>query len=137
MRKITIQKWLEGAHQPSKLIHSSKNERAIVEYFKKSYPDDEWKTAGRLVLSDGSFLARDLWSDKLKVCFEYDGIWHFKDICGQLSKKQIKDKLLEEWCINNSYRLIRIDEKEYKNIKQIVDLIYKNKEQIIKIGTRY
>lgn len=118
-------------------MFSSKNERAITKHFKESYPHDEWKSGGRLILSNGSFLSRDLWSDKLKICFEYDGIWHFKDIKGQLQKKQLKDTLLEEWCIQNKYRLVRIDELNYKYIEQIVDLIYRRDDTILKIGDRY
>lgn len=136
-RQTTIEQWKRGVHKISREIFSSKNERAIVKHIKEQYPNDEWKNGGRLVLKDGTFLARDLWSDKLKVCFEYDGIWHFKDIKGQLKKKQTKDKLLEEWCKENNYRLIRIDEEDYQNVKQIEDLIYNSKEQIIKVGNRY
>jgi hypothetical protein len=137
-RQNTLKAWKNGIHSiDRKTIYTSKNERAIVKYFRETYPKDEWKTGGRLVLSDGTFLARDLWSDKLKICFEYDGIWHFKDIHGQLNKKQTKDRLLEEWCKDNKYRLIRIDENSYKDIKQIESLIYNQKEQIIKVGDRY
>jgi hypothetical protein len=124
MRKSTIKQWLNGVHNPSRPIYSSKNERAIVKHFKETYPNDNWKTSGRLVLEDGSFLSRDLWSDKLKICFEYDGIWHFKDIKGQLKQKQTKDRLLEEWCKKNNYRLIRVDENNYQDVKQIENLIY-------------
>jgi hypothetical protein len=137
MGEITKRQWREGKHKVNRKFFSSKNERAIVKHFKETYPRDSWKTAGRLVLEDGTFLARDLWSDKLKICFEYDGIWHFKDIHGQLKKKQTKDRLLEEWCKENNYRLIRIDENNYKDIKQIENLIYNQKEQIIKVGDRY
>ena len=137
MRKSTIQQWLNGVHKEPKLIYTSKNERIIVKYIKGQYPNDEWKSGGRLILSDGSFLSRDLWSDKLKICFEYDGIWHFKDIHNQLKKKQTKDRLLEEWCKENNYRLIRIDEEDYQDVKQIENFIYNSKEQIIKVGNRY
>jgi hypothetical protein len=78
-----------------------------------------------------------MWSDKLKICFEYDGVWHFKDIHNQLAKKQLKDALLEQWCLLNNYRLIRVDEDFYINIQQIEELIYKQTDKIIKIGNRY
>jgi hypothetical protein len=78
-----------------------------------------------------------MWSDKLKICFEYDGIWHFEDIKGQLKIKQTKDVLLEKWCIENNYRLIRIDENFYESVEQIVNLIYNNKQSVVKIGNRY
>lgn len=137
MSEITKRQWREGKHKISREIFSSKNERAIVKHIKEQYPNDEWKNGGRLVLKDGTFLARDLWSDKLKICFEYDGIWHFKDIKGQLKQKQTKDRLLEEWCKENNYRLIRVDENNYRDVKQIENLIYNSKKQIIKVGNRY
>lgn len=115
---------------------TSKKEREIVQYFKMKFPEHEWKSGGNLKYKNTG-LCRDLYSNVLKICFEYDGIWHFKDINGQLTKKQFKDKLLEEWCLENNYRLIRVDEKDYKDFKQIEDLIFKNNEPIIKIGKRY
>ena len=129
--------WNNGVHKACRTIFSSKNERAIVNYFKKKYTQHEWKSGGRLKLDKGMFLSRDMWSDKLKICFEYDGIWHFKDIKGQLKAKQHKDALLEKWCIQNNYRLIRIDEDVFKNIEQIEELIYNNTLSVIKLGDRY
>lgn len=116
---------------------SSKTERLIIKHFKEKYPADDWMSGGRIKLTDGIYTARDLYSNKLKICFEYDGIWHFKDIRNQLKEKQLKDKKLEEWCIINDYRLIRVDEDFFESVQQIEDLIYKSKEKIIKIGNRY
>jgi hypothetical protein len=137
-RQKTLENWRDGKYSMErKITFSSKNERAVVKHIKETFPDDEWKSGGILKFADGNLLSRDLWSDKLKVCFEYDGIWHFKDIHGQLAKKQLKDRLLEEWCKEKGYRLIRVDEDVYKNPEQIVDLIYHQSEQIIKLGNRY
>ena len=119
-----------------KKIFSSKNERVIVKHFKLNFPDSEWKSGGQLIIDDLR-IVRDLWSDKLKICFEYDGIWHFKDIFNQLESKRIKDTALEDWCLANSYRLIRVDEDFYVNIQQIIDLIYNKTDPIIKIGDKY
>ena len=116
---------------------SSKNERAIVEFIKTSYPFDGWKSGGHLKLKDKIFLSRDLWSDKKKICFEYDDIWHFKDIKGQLKAKQEKDKLLEQWCIANHYKLIRVDEAAFTTVEDVADLIYNSTAPITKIGNRY
>lgn len=73
----------------------------------------------------------------IKICFEYDGDWYFKDIHGQLLDKQRKDRKLAKWCRDNGYRLIRIDERFYENVAQIEKLIYRRKGKIIKIGNRY
>ena len=138
MRQRAIYQWNIGIHSINKRrIFSSKKEREIVSFFKENFPNDEWKSGGRLKLNDTENLSRDMWSDKLRVCFEYDGIWHFKDIHGQLNKKQIKDRLLEQWCTVNNYRLIRVDEDSYIDVQQVKDLIYNKQDQIIKIGDRY
>ena len=119
---------------------TSKNEVIIRNYFIENYPNDEWTFGGGLRV-DNEIIVRDLYSKKLKICFEYDGIWHFKDIHGQLAKKQLKDSLLEKWCIENKYTLIRIDENFFNKtitLTDLVDLIYSITEpKIIKIGNRY
>lgn len=128
--------WAIGVYKHTH-IHRSKPEIAIVNFFKTNYSQDKWKSGGQLRLSNGDTLSRDLYSDKLRICFEYDGIWHFENICGQLEKKQLKDKLLEEWCLANNYRLIRVDELSYIDVQQIEQLIYNSSSQIIKVGNRY
>lgn len=59
---------------------------------------------------EGVLLNPDLWSKKLKVVIDYDGIWHFENIHNQLEEKQRKDRILKKFCEENNYRLIRIDE---------------------------
>lgn len=119
---------------------TSKNEVIIRTHFIEKYPEDEWSFGGALKIA-GETITRDLYSKKLKICFEYDGIWHFKDIHGQLAKKQLKDVLLEKWCIENKYTLIRLDEDDFNKNISISDLeimIYSISEStIIKIGDRY
>lgn len=137
IREKTIKNWNLGVYKLQPKYFSSKIEREISNYFVINYPDQNWKTGGRLKLSDTEYLSRDLYSDDLKVCFEYDGIWHFKDINGQLARKQRKDKLLEEWCIANNYRLIRIEEGHYFGIEQVKELIFNKQELITKIGYSY
>jgi len=117
-------------------IFSSKNERIICKHFKSKYPQHQWKSGGR-IKHNRIGIVRDLYSDLLKICFEYDGIWHFKDIKGQLRDKQIKDKCLEDWCLINKYRLIRVDENDYIDVNQIENLVYGRNDKIIKIGCRY
>ncbi len=130
------EKWTNGDYDNVQIKRfSSKREREILKYFKDNYPDDEW-TSGGCIKYKNENITRDMYSKKLKICFEYDGIWHFKDIKGQLKTKQLKDYLLEEWCLKNNYRLIRVEDG-FENTKLIEDLIYNNKEQIIKIGESY
>lgn len=136
-RISTKRNWAEGKLKLTRQIFSSKTEREIVNFFKTNFPEDNWKSGGRLILNNTETLSRDMWSDDLKVCFEYDGVWHFKDINGQLAKKQHKDALLEQWCICNNYRLVRIDEDKFESLDQITELIYNKTETIIKIGDRY
>lgn len=125
----------------SNAIFSSKGETEIKKHFVNTYKFDEWTSGGNLKYKDGR-LIRDLYSNKLKICIEYDGIWHFKDIKGQLNHKQRIDMLLEEWCIDNNWRLIRIDEDVYNKNKSdainiLIDCVYNKTNQIIKIGDRY
>ena len=131
----------EGKGEPLMLLHglfgALSNFEYLIEYFKNKYTEDEWVHGGALKYK-GSSLIRDLYSNKLKVCVEYDGVWHFKDINGQLEEKKRKDSLLEEWCLDNNFRLIRIKEEVfYSNkelyLKYIEDLIYGNSAQIVKI----
>ena len=131
----------QAKHNVNNLRFSSKNERFIREYFMRIYESDNWTFGGRIVSNDIS-ITRDLYSKTLKVCIEYDGIWHFKDIHGQLEDKQRKDEELKKWCETNGYRLIRIDEDWYNNnkdnkLKTIESLVYNNSEQLILLGDRY
>ena len=63
---------------------------------------------------DGLGISRDLYSNITRTCIEYDGVWHFIDIAGQLEDKLAKDQALESWCQQNGYRLIRIEDEVYK-----------------------
>jgi len=120
---------------------SSKGERDLQNFFLEYCSDDEWTFGGGLKIED-KIISRDLYSKKLKFCIEFDGIWHFKDIHGQLEDKQYRDNLLETWCIDNGYKLIRIedgwynkDPKYWKHI--ILDEAYNGNKQIIKFGDNY
>ena len=138
--KKIINHWKTGTYNDIDLTSnkqfSSKNERAIIKHFKEKYKDDLWISGG-LLKCMGLLISRDMYSKKLKICFEYDGIWHFKNIHNQLELKRKKDKALEFWCIENGYRLIRIQDEFFETFEQIEDLIYNKTEQIIKIGNLY
>lgn len=120
----------------SKKYFSSKGECEVRKIFQGKYPEDGWTQGGHLKVKTKG-ITRDMYSNKLKVCVEYDGIWHFKDIKGQLSEKHKKDLLLEQWCLDNGWRLIRIDEHLYQTdkeywIEKLEQEIYHGTEQIVK-----
>ncbi len=93
-------------------IFASKGEVAIRKYFQWNFPKQRW-TFGGCLRHIGFPLVRDLYSNKLQVCIEYDGIWHFEDIHGQLEYKQKQDLALENWCLQNNFKLIRIKEEVF------------------------
>lgn len=123
--------------RPENKYFTSKAERKIRDWFKQKY--EGW-SHGIICKYKWNYLSVDLYNKNLKVIFEYDGIWHFKNIHNQLKKKKLKDKLLERWCLQNGWTLIRLSETMYNLfgfdywIKQLHDCFYENveKKQIIK-----
>lgn len=116
----------------------SKRELEIVDYLKANFPDDDWKQGfvqGKTKYN-GCYLNPDIHSNKLHVVIEYDGIWHFKDINGQLAYKQAVDRAMTNWCKENNYKLIRIDEELNITNAQIVDAIYNNNSQLILFNSK-
>lgn len=130
--KKIIEKWKEGVYDESQMyilsrckIFSSKGERELLSILKEKMPEYKWASGGGIKV-DGHLISRDMYSDINKICIEYDGIWHFKDICGQLEKKRFKDELLNEWCRKNQYRILRISDDFYRNNRvEVIDYIIK------------
>lgn len=132
---------IKNSSEHGKKVWSSKGENEIRQYFRKNFPNDN-QSHGGPIKHQNELIVRDLFSDVLKVCIEYDGPWHFKNINGQLETKRKKDIILENWCIKNEYRLIRIDDDLYRSDKEhqlqtLYYLAYNNSEEIIKIGKKY
>ncbi|MCP6727306.1 MAG: hypothetical protein KJI69_04755 [Patescibacteria group bacterium] len=117
--------------------YTSKGEIEVRKHFIEKYTNDEWTYGGTIRYKD-IIISRDLYSDKIKICVEYDGIWHFKDIHGQLKDKKNKDRLLKKWCEENKYRLIRISDQIYQEnkkeaLKKLEKQVYKNKKEYIEL----
>lgn len=112
-------------------IWSSKREREIIQHFKENFNNDGW-THGRIYKN----LYPDLWSRKLKIIIEYDGIWHFKDIHKQLERKQQIDRELLKYCKENGYRLIRIDEDLKISIEEIENAVYNSNKELELFGSK-
>ncbi len=141
--KETKRAWKEGIYDhlaltqnKGKLRFTSKGEEELREYMISHFPDDNWTFGGNLKVEEKR-ISRDLYSNKLKVCVEYDGVWHFKDIKGQLKKKQRTDELLEQWCLLNNFRLIRIKEEVYlenkkKTLNRLIQEIQTGMDKIVK-----
>ena len=128
------QLWKDPDYSKRVLNHNkcftSKGERELRDWFINTFQNEEWTYGGSLTYMNVNGIVRDLYSKKLKVCVEYDGEWHFKELIGQLQSKQMKDQALESWCIENGWRLIRIKDEIY----QSDPLQWKNKirEEILK-----
>lgn len=59
------------------------------------------------------------------LCIEYDGEQHFKErfygsTSGGLKRIQMNDEIKNEYCKVNKMKLLRINYKEFKNIKKIL-----------------
>lgn len=111
-------------------IHS-KRELEIVDLLQNKFPEDNWKQGP---ITDRplyeTIINPDLYSDKLQIVLEYDGIWHFKDIHNQLQRKQEYDRLTLYWCQKYDYRLIRIDYELNLTDEEIIDIIYNSDENL-------
>lgn len=117
---------------------NSKGEIEVREYLKINLPEYEWTSGGFIKLSEDKMTTVDVYSRKMKICVEYDGIWHFKNINGQLKRKQMKDKNLNEWCLKKGYRIIRISEDYYKknkvvSLKKLEKEILSGKRKLVKL----
>lgn len=120
-----LAKWKDPEYASKCLISqgkrrfNSKGEIEVREYFVNKFPAHKWTSGGFIDIGTELMTTVDMFSKELKVCVEYDGAWHFKDINGQLERKQMKDKMLNEWCAKNGYRMIRISEEYYKKNKSL------------------
>jgi len=123
--KSIIEKWKDPEYAKKSFVSAgkrrftSKGELEVRNYFINKFPEHEWTFGVFFNVGSGRISSVDLYSKKLKICIEYDGIWHFKDINGQLKKKQLKDDMLNKWCQDNGYRMLRISEEFYKKDKSL------------------
>lgn len=121
-----IKKWSDPGYLEKNLISlkkrrfNSKGELEIKQHLQEKFPQHSWTSGGFFKVNENYTASVDVYSHNIKVCVEYDGIWHFKNIHGQLADKQKKDKMLNEWCFNNGYRIIRVKEEVYKKNKTLV-----------------
>lgn len=90
--------------------NSSIGERAIRNALQEK--DETWQAhrqiAGKAV---------DILNHKLKIIVEYDGPTHFRNIYGaeKLQEQMEKDTNVEQWCIENGWKLYRVSENYFVN----------------------
>lgn len=145
--RIGVKKWLNENPEnvlkymkniERKKIFSSKGEKELLKIIRKAYKNIKWQSGGRFKLATGIYKPLDMYSRELKVIIEYDGIYHFKNIYGNLEKVKERDLLLEQWSKNENWTLIRINEKTFKQEKEkslnmIFNIINEKKKGINKI----
>lgn len=115
-------KHLNGQGCP--ICKSSKGEKEIIKFLninnidfvaEKSFKGCDYKRR----------LKFDFYLPKYNLCVEYDGIQHFepKKNFGKedgFKKTQIRDKIKNQYCLDNNIGLIRIAYTEYDNIENIL-----------------
>lgn len=112
---------------------TSQGERDLLALLQARLPEYEFTTGGSIAINK-TMVQRDIFSKTCKIVIEYDGPWHFVSITGEanLKKKQYKDGLLNAWCIENNYRLIRVSPFDFKKFPELfdnlVDLITNNSD---------
>jgi hypothetical protein len=77
---------------------------------------------------DIGFLKFDFYLPKINTCIEFDGIQHFKSLNffggeEKLKETQKRDKIKNQYCIENNIDLIRIPYYKFDNIKDILSNI--------------
>lgn len=123
------------SHRPR--IFRSKGEIRLLELLKQSLPDFEFQIAGSFSYK-GVIIGRDIISFKKKICIEYDGAWHFKNINNQVEYKQGKDKLFEEFINDSDFRLIRVTDNNFdKHQYLLAELIREIIEANSKVAKLY
>jgi len=114
-------KCLENLRKDEKRF-SSKGEREIRNKLKLLYGDDKVSSHRNICLKNGLYKAVDIYISDRNVIIEYDGIWHFKKVNEKhnFEVQKIKDNLVNEYCIENNIKLIRIKEEVYLKNKDDV-----------------
>lgn len=105
---------------------SSKGERELLGIIKENFKDYKWQSGGLWNIGNSMYKSIDIYCRDLKIIIEYDGIYHFKDIRGDLSKIQEKDTRLNNWCVETGWKIIRINEATYRSSKrkEAIDMIF-------------
>lgn len=109
-------KW-SSSHITNKHFNS-KGEKELLNTIQNQFPQFNFTCGSLRKIAERTYKSLDIYSNELKLIIEFDGIYHFKNIYNNLDQVQLKDKLLEEWCITNNWKIIRVNEITYINQKE-------------------
>ena len=122
-------------------IFNSKGQLELMSLIQKQFPQYNWQSGGHFNIGNKLYKSLDIYCKVNNLIIEYDGIYHFKNVYGNLERVQMKDKQLELFCQNTNWKLIRINEKTFLNKKdECLNIIYNminNYETIDKINKIY
>ena len=127
----------------SNKFFTSKGQRLIRDYIISNHPDDEWTWGILNAKYKDTFFHPDMFSHKLKIVFQYDGEGHFKDIYKDrdFQKGKLKQALLQQWCMQNGYKLLRISESWFhsigKDVSIVQNILYSLENPVTKLGAEY
>jgi very-short-patch-repair endonuclease len=110
-------------HPNQKRFFTSKGEEALKLLIKQRLPQFKWSSGGLHNIGNGLRKSLDIYCKDIKVIVEYDGIYHWKNVYGNLEDVQKKDRQLEQFCSDNGWKLIRVNEQTYKKVPLIVETI--------------
>ena len=121
------------------LCNDSKGEEKISEWLKSNKINfiREYKFKDCKNLSTKKYFRFDFYLPDFKMCIEFDGIQHYKPFSWSSNKseeikqknleyQQFKDKIKNQYCIDNSIKLIRIQYWKIRNINKILERILLN-----------
>lgn len=98
-----------------RIIYKTLNNMDIKFEMQKGFKDLKYKKS----------LKYDFYINKHNLLIEYDGKHHFEEVHGDLKLIQKRDKIKDNYAIDNNIKLIRIPYWEKDNLKDIIENINK------------
>lgn len=130
--ETTPNKILHGGKRCSECLKSKSysNSNVFIENYliSNNIEFESEKTFDSLVYKRNLYF--DFFINKHNLAIEYDGSFHFEKIMSEeiLLLQRLRDSIKNKWCIENNINLVRIDEKNIGEIKEILDSLFKNNE---------
>lgn len=132
--------FIQNQGHPKSKNFSSKGEEDLKRKLKERLSQFHWSSGGLYDIGKKMRKSFDLYCKEEKILIEYDGIHHWKNIYGNLQEVQMKDRQTEEFCRSNGWSMIRVNEKTYYIVPNIVEIIVgliENRTQIEPVTKLY